>query len=272
MTKSLFDLTGRKAFVTGGGTGLGYYMARSLVKAGAKVMIAARRENTLQDASLRMNREVGGETVEWCRIDLSDPRDIADKATYAGDKLGGVDILIGNAAQDGFEPFNQVEAERINQLFQINVTANMLLTRYFLPPMQANHWGRIIFSSSIAAKRPSGNENMVVYAATKGALSSFAKAIANEVGRDGINVNSLILGVWQTEMFLDNIAKLDPAVARSITESLEGMTSLGRLGKAEELEGLIQLLASDAGSYITGTESVIDGGMNSMMRPMPSRK
>lgn len=263
-----FDLTGKTAFVTGGGTGLGYCIARGLARAGASVMIAARREDVLKASAERMTEETNGKQVLYSAVDLTDRKSIANTVEYATKALNGVDIFVGNAGQDMFEPFENVKDETIDHIFQVNVAANISLTRDFLPHMRQKKWGRLIYSSSITSHRSPADEGMTLYAATKGALNTFARAIANEFGRDGITANSLVLGVWKTEMLLDNLDRLGPEVAKVVTDAFENMTSLGRLGEGEELEGLVQLLASDAGSYITGTESVIDGGMDVMLKPV----
>ena len=144
------------------------------------------------------------------------------------------------------------------------------MTRAFLPHMRKEKWGRVLFSSSITSHRPSGVEFQSIYCATKGALNAFARAVANETGRDGVTANSLILGIWWTEMLVNVAESMGPEKGKAMSEALASMTSIGRLGNAEELEGLVQLLASDAGSYITGTESVIDGAMDVMFKPIVS--
>ncbi len=267
-----FDLTGKTALVTGGGTGLGYFMTRALLKAGAKVMIAARRVDVLDQAAQRLAREVDGAQVLTHFIDLANLADIPNKAAEIAKTLNGVDIFIGNAAQDLMEYVCEADDEKISENMQVNVTANIVLTKYFVPHMKKKRWGRLIYSASIAANRPSGDEKMAIYAATKGAVTAFTRGAANEFGRYGITANSLVIGVFGTEMLLNNLAKMPPEVAEQVKASLASMTSLGRIAQGEELEGVIQLLASNAGSYVSGTEQVIDGGLSGMMRPMAPLK
>jgi NAD(P)-dependent dehydrogenase (short-subunit alcohol dehydrogenase family) len=267
-----FDLTGKTAFVTGGGTGLGYYMARGLARSGARVMISARRQEVLAASAAKLSEESGNEVLT-CAIDLSDRKNIADVSRLAVETLGGVDIFVGNAGQEGKALAEEDPQEMLDNLMQVNFAANVSLMAAFLPHMKAKKWGRIIFSSSESSKR-AVSIGQSMYAASKGAINSFTRMSAAEVGHFGITVNSLIIGVFITEMLQTNVIDRfdqlygDGAGAKFVKD-FAANTALGRLGNPEELEGQIQLLASDAGSYITGTEVIVDGGMHMMMRPNP---
>jgi gluconate 5-dehydrogenase len=119
-----FDLTGKSAFVTGGGTGLGYFMSRGLVRSGAKVLIAARREEILKGAVKNLTLEANGNEVLYRTIDLKDRRNIRDVAEYAVSTLGGVDIFVGNAAQELDMKVDNITSEAADEIFQINVHSN----------------------------------------------------------------------------------------------------------------------------------------------------
>jgi NAD(P)-dependent dehydrogenase (short-subunit alcohol dehydrogenase family) len=112
---------------------------------------------------------------------------------------------------------------------------------------------------------------MGVYAASKGAINAFTRTLAAEVGHDNITANSLVIGFFVTDMVRhasDLLAERQgDEAARLFMQDFVGMTALGRAGRPEELEGLVQMLASDAGSYITGSNLVVDGGMSIMLRP-----
>ena len=269
-----FDLSGKTAFFTGGGTGLGYYMARGLARSGAKVMIAARRESVLREAALQLTQESNSNPVLYCTIDLNDRADLARVAKYANETLGGVDIFVGNAAQDDPEPVDGIRDETMYRLLQVNIAANIELFRAFLPKMRAKKWGRVIFSSSIGSRLSAPDTVTSVYGACKSALNAFARHAATEVGHDGITVNSIIIGLYRSQMFEDALGIIakerGEAPAKAFVESFASMTALGRFGQPHELEGVMQLLASDAGSYITGSELTVDGGMSIMMKPNPT--
>lgn len=265
-----FDLTGKTAFITGAGTGLGYYMARGLARLGARVMIAARREAVLADAAAKLAAETGG-AILTCKIDLADPASVSEAARQAGETLGGVDIFIGNAGQDGLQLIEHTTDAEVTQLFQVNLLSNIALCREFVPQMRRKKWGRIIFSSSVTAKLGTWDDGLGAYAATKGAMNSFIRVLAAEAGHDGITANSLILGVYFTDILrgvVDGIAATQgQEAAQGFLDSFSSLTTLGRLGQPDEVEGIVQLLASDAGSYITGGEIPVHGGLGTAMKP-----
>ncbi len=265
-----FDLSGKKAFVTGGSMGLGYAMARGLAKSGARVMIAARREDKLAQAKEKLETEVPGADVSYVRIDLADPVSVEAAATHAIADLGGVDIFVGNAALEIQEAIGEIKQQSCETMFQANVTANLMLTQAFAQHMREQRWGRVILSSSVMANFASPNERLSTYTSVKGALDSFTYTAAAELGRDGITVNSLNLGVFVTEM---SNAVLDAGAQREdpreVGAAYASMTCLGRFGKVENVEGIVQLLASDAGAYITAANLAVDGGLAHMVRPHP---
>jgi len=267
-----FDLTGKFAVVTGGATGLGYHMARALARSGANVLIAARRESLLKESATRLNDDpetIG--KIDWCMVDLADRGSIRAFSARAIESGGGVDIYIGNAGQDINEHLEAIKDESIDKIMQVNISANVELVRAFLPGMRAKKWGRFMFSSSVSTIVTSPHEGIGMYTATKGALNAFTRTLAAEVGHDNITANSLVIGFFVTDLVRHAEELLrktqGEAAARRFMVDFVGMTALGRAGQPEELEGLIQLLASNAGSYITGTNLVIDGGMAIMLRP-----
>jgi NAD(P)-dependent dehydrogenase (short-subunit alcohol dehydrogenase family) len=270
-----FDLTGRTAVVTGGGTGLGYFMARGLARSGATVVLAARRESVLKEAADKMAAEAPQGHVEYATVDLGDRDSIDDFARATIERFGGIDILIGNAGADLFEPVDQISYANFDQVMQINVAANIALMRAYVPHMRQQKWGRIMFSSSATSLAGSAQEGMSVYTAAKGGLNAFARTAAAELGHDNITVNSVVFGMYLTDMVKEHLKVVEAAAGidavRGFEVSFASMTAAGRLGDCQEVEGLAQLLASDAGSYITGSNLVIDGGMSAMLRPNEPR-
>jgi NAD(P)-dependent dehydrogenase (short-subunit alcohol dehydrogenase family) len=270
-----FDLTGRTAVVTGGATGLGYHMTRALASSGARVLICSRRESILKSASEQLNRAGFAGSVSYYQVDLATRASIGALTKHALSVLGGVDIYIGNAAIDCLEHLENIKDESIDAMCQVNISANIELLRAFLPHMRRQKWGRVMFTSSATTICASPHEGAGMYSAVKGALNTFTRTAAVEVGHDGITVNSLVLGMYLTDMVRDIFSQADKAhgagAGTAAMNSFACMTALGRLGECEEIEGLVQLLASDAGRYITGTNLVIDGGMSIMLRPnMPT--
>jgi len=265
-----FSLKGRLALVTGGGTGLGYHMSRALAQAGAKVLISARRADVLEAATAKLNAEPGVSNVSWHVVDLNNRDSIKALAAHAAG-LGGVDIFIGNAGQDFNEHILDIKNSSIDQIMQVNVSANVELVRAFVPHMRAQKWGRILFSSSASTVVTSPHEGICMYTATKGALNALARTLATELGHDNITANAMVIGFFHTDLTREAEELLrrtrGEEAAKAFLRDFVGMTALGRAGDPTELEGLIQLLASDAGSYITGANLAIDGGMTIMLRP-----
>jgi len=268
-----FCLKGKTAFITGGGTGLGYYMARGLMLSGARVMIAARREAVLKKAVARLTAEVSEGAISYALIDLGDSASIVEAAQQAVNQLGGVDIFVGNAGNEG-KAFVHEDQVILADVMQVNFSANVMLLKYFVPRMQEKKWGRILFSSSETSIRGLASGRSI-YAASKGALNSYARMAAIELGHDGITVNSLIIGFFLTEMLQTRAVEHsgeDESASAGVAQKHADNTAVGRIGNPAEIEGLVQLLASEAGSFITGSELLIDGGTSIMMRPNPINK
>jgi NAD(P)-dependent dehydrogenase (short-subunit alcohol dehydrogenase family) len=269
-----FDLHGRRAVVTGGATGIGYHIALALARSGAEVMIASRSVDQLRCATDAFNAERHSAPAHYRRVDLGDRSSIAALASYAVDTMGGVDIFVGNAGIDLLEPVGTMQDESIDTVVQVNLVSNLQLVRAFLPHMRANRWGRIILVSSSSTISASHCDGMTAYVAAKSGLDAAVKTIAAETGRDGITANTIVPGMFMTRIIDTTSARHEANDAeleagRAFLETMASMTMVGRGAECHEIEGLAQLLASDAGSYITGANIVIDGGLSSMMRPNP---
>jgi len=268
-TLDKFDLTGKTAVITGGGTGLGYVMARALLLLGAKVLIAARREDVLREAADKLKTECSTDSVLFHTVDLNDRDNLRDFADYAHRTLGGVDIFIGNAAYGLFKPFEDITNTELDDCVRVNFSANFELMRYFLPTMRERRWGRVLFSSSGSSILSGSLVGMSAYAAMKAALNSLVRTMAAEVSPEGVNLNALVIGCYETDMSSGERDHLNDDVGNDagnvLFEKMETNNAIGRLGIPRELEGAVQLLTSDAGSYITGQSIPVDGGMTSMI-------
>jgi NAD(P)-dependent dehydrogenase (short-subunit alcohol dehydrogenase family) len=250
MATNLFDLSGKVALVTGGSKGLGKAMARGLVEAGADVVISSRHENELRTA---LDEVLAGTSRRGAYF-VADMRkrgsaDVLAKAAL--DKLGRVDILINNAGTNKPEPIDAITDETWDAVLEINLTSVMALTRAIVPQMKARRWGRVIHISSVMGFIAKEKRN--IYAATKAALLGLARASAIDLGAFGITVNCIAPGPFLTDL---PGSILSAAEQKAFAER----TALGRWGDPRELVGAALLLASEAGSYITGATIVVDGG------------
>lgn len=247
---ALFSLSGRVALVTGGNKGLGRAMARGLASAGADVVLASRNEAELRTAADEIQSATGRRVI-YVVTDLSRREEVARLARTSLEKMGRVDILINNAGMNAPEPIDGVTDEMWDKILETNLTSVMSLTRALVPQMRSRKWGRIIHISSIMAFVSRERRN--AYSATKAALLGLAHASALELGQDGVTVNCIAPGPFLTDM---------PGKLLSADEKqqMAAATALNRWGDPSELIGPVLMLASDAGSYITGHTLVVDGG------------
>jgi NAD(P)-dependent dehydrogenase (short-subunit alcohol dehydrogenase family) len=246
----LFDLTGKVALVTGGSKGLGKAMARGLAQMGADILISSRHEEELKPA-LKEILDGTGRKGHYFVADMSkrnDARRLADQALSA---LGRVDILINNAGTNTPQAIDQIKDEDWDRVLEINLNSVMAMTRALAPQMKQRRWGRIIHISSIMAVISKEGRN--IYSATKCALVGMARASAQDLGAYGITVNCILPGPFLTDLPGRLLSDQEKKV-------FADHTALGRWGKPEELVGPALMLASDAGSYITGAAIIVDGG------------
>jgi NAD(P)-dependent dehydrogenase (short-subunit alcohol dehydrogenase family) len=250
MPTDLFDLKGRVALVTGGSQGLGLAMARGFAEAGADVVISSRSEDKLK-ASLEeilTGLDVRG---AYFVADMTDRTAVARLAQQATDAMGHVDIVVNNAGSNIPQAIDEVTDEAWDQIIELNLNSCMALTRAVVPQMKERGWGRVIHISSIMGLASKEARNS--YSASKAALIGMARASALELGRHGITVNCLAPGPFLTELPLTLLTDRQK-------EAFSQRTALERWGEPRELAGPALLLASDAGSYITGQTLVVDGG------------
>jgi len=248
---NVFDLTGKVALVTGGSKGLGKAMARGLAEAGADLVIASRSESELRPA-LDEILQGTGRRGRYVVADLSRRPEADRLARTALELMGRVDILINNAGTNVPQPIDQVKDEDWDRVLELNLSSIMALTRALVPQMKSRRWGRVIHISSIMGFVSKEGRN--VYSATKSALLGLARASALELGPHGVTVNCIAPGLFLTDL-------PNRLLSEAEKQAFVQMTAVGRWGDARELVGPVLLLASDAGSYLTGTTLVVDGGL-----------
>lgn len=250
MNHSLFDLTGKTALVTGGSKGLGKAMARIFAEAGADVFISSRSAEELQAAATEIGEGLTVK-VEWMVADMSDRAQVRALAAEAEMRFGKVDILVNNAGINNPQAIDEITDEIWDRNVEVDLTSVMALTRALVPGMKARKWGRVIHISSVLGV--GGRLKRNVYCACKAALIGLARASALDLGPYGITVNCLCPGPFLTDM---------PGKLLSAEEKqhFADRTALKRWAAPRELAGPALLLASEAGSYITGEAIVVDGG------------
>ena len=247
---TIFDLTGRVAVVTGGSRGIGKAIAHGFAEAGASVVLVSRNENELAKASAEITRATGAK-IAHVAADMSRRAEVKVLAGKALDAFGRVDVLVNNAGGNRPQPIDEVTDETWDYFLELNLSSCMALTRALVPQMKERRWGRIIYTSSILGFTSVAGRS--VYSSTKSALLGLARANAIDLGPFGITANCLAPGPFSTELTAANFTP-------EARELFASRTALGRWGETRELVGPALLLASDAGSYITGTAIVVDGG------------
>lgn len=250
MKDTMFSLVGRSALITGGSKGLGKAMALAFAEAGAEVFIASRHEAELQATAAEIRQAAGGR-VEYAVADMTARADVASLAETAAARLGKIDILVNNAGANTPQPIDQVADDVWDRLVELNLTSYMALSRAVASGMKERRWGRILHISSMLGLASAAGRN--VYSATKSALLGLARASALDLGPYNITVNCIAPGFFATDM---------PMSLLSVEQQAEvaARSALNRWGQPKELTGPALLLASEAGSYITGSVLVVDGG------------
>ncbi|MFG3349390.1 SDR family NAD(P)-dependent oxidoreductase [Streptomyces sp. NPDC048018] len=248
----LFSLSGRTALVTGGSSGIGKAIARALARAGAKVVIVARREAELKAA---VDELTGfGATAAWVSGDLGTREGVRAVAEEVAALHGEPDILVNSAGINVRPPMSDLSDEVWDRTMAVNLEAPFLLGQRFGPGMAERGFGRIIHVTSQQAHRAFVQSG--AYGVSKGALESLARSQAEAWSPYGVTANTLVPGFVMTplnERLSSDAAKVAELAAR---------TMAGRNGLAEDLEGAAVFLASRASAYVTGQALFVDGGLS----------
>ena len=243
----MFDLTGKRALVTGASGGIGREIAKALAAAGATVALSGTRVGALEDTA----KEIGGGNHPILPCNLSD-HDAVDKLVPSAEEaLGGLDILVNNAGMTRDNLFMRMKNEEWDEVLAVNLTAAFHLTRAVLRGMMKQRFGRIIGITSVVGV--AGNPGQGNYAASKAGLIGMSKALAHEVASRGITVNTIAPGYIGSAM-TDELTDKQK-------ESMLTKIPAGRLGTAAEVAAAAVFLAADESSYITGHTLNVNGGM-----------
>lgn len=251
MNNSLFSLKGRSALITGGSKGIGEAIARSFSDAGADVLISSRTTSELESTASRLV-DVSGGKVFWHQADMSNRDDVDNLGRFAIDKLGKVDILVNNAGTNIPEELSELDDVSWDRIIELNLTSCVRLARSLSVPMAKRGWGRIIYIASIMGSV--GARGRSAYCGSKAALIGMSHAQALELGESGVTVNCISPGPILTDLPRQ-------ALSQKEKDRFTAATALARWGEPSEIAGPALLLASDAGSYITGSNITVDGGV-----------
>ncbi len=248
----LFGLTGRTAFVTGGSSGIGRAIASSLARAGAKVVIIARREEQLEAVVQQIRAD--GSNAAAVPGDLSTRAGLRAVADAAERLHGEPDILVNSAANNLRPPMGELDERTWDATLDLNLTAPFMLGQRFGPGMAARGFGRIVHISSQQAHRAFVNSG--AYGVAKGGLEALARSQAEAWSEHGVTSNTLVPGFVLTPLN-ERLASNPEAVA-----GLAARTMIGRNGLAQDFAGAAVFLASAASAYVTGQSIFVDGGLS----------
>lgn len=250
-----FDLTGKRALVTGGGDGLGRQFTEALLDAGAEVIIASRRKELLDAVVTELAQKYSGISAEKC--DVTNYDDVVALAKGVGE----IDILVNNSGLAHRAPWWEEQSMDWKRIMTLNVEAPFWLSQLFLPGMIKNNWGRVINISSICGvvagderRYPGLGLHMPSYFTSKHALIGLTKFLAAQVAKSGVTVNALCPGSF------DSPANRQYFAPGPLLDAVSEATPMGRIGTDRELRTAMLFLAAPGSSFITGQALVVDGG------------
>lgn len=257
----IIDLSGKRAVVTGSSGGIGFECARALARAGADVTVNGRSRATVDKALGKLRGEFPGRAFNGAVADLH-ARDGTDAILEVAPEC---DILINNAAVNVIESVLTQPDEVFYELFELNFLSPVRLARHYMPGMLARNWGRMIFHSSEQALRPS--PDMAAYAATKAALLTTARSIAEYTRGTGVTVNTIIIGPTKSDV----TSALHEDVAARTGQTLEELEKgffasyrpaslLQRFAEGSEVANMAAYLASEHASATNGSVLSVEGG------------
>lgn len=249
----MFNLAGRVAIITGGSRGLGLQIAEALGEFGAEIVLISRKMADLDAA--KDGLAAAGIKVQAVAANLGDHGGMAALAADIGARFGRVDILVNNAGTTWGSPAEDHPLDAWNKVIGLNVTSLFLLSqalaRNFFLPQRTGSIINVASVEGLQAHHPA-LPGTIAYNTAKGAVVNLTRALAAEWGPKGVRVNAIAPGYFPSRMTAGTLAQWE--------ERLIDNTPLGKLGGPDELKGVALLLASDAGSHITGQTIVVDGG------------
>jgi NAD(P)-dependent dehydrogenase (short-subunit alcohol dehydrogenase family) len=247
-----FQLDGRVAVVTGASAGIGEALAEGLAAAGAKLVLAARREDRLEALAARLTSAGGEAHAVACDVARAD--DVERLARETLQRFGRVDVLVNNAAIVEIVPAEKEPLESFESVLDVNLTGTFRCAQRFGREMLAQRSGSIVNIASILGVVGVGQIPQAGYAASKGGVVNLTRELAAQWARRGVRVNAIAPAWFPSEMTAD---MFDDEASQ---KWMHQRTPMGRPGRVEELVGPLLFLASDAASYVTGHVLLVDGG------------
>ncbi len=257
-------LAGKRALVTGSGTGIGREIALEFARQGADVVLHYAHSGAGAESAVEEIQAMGRRSATF-KADFADLDEVAELARLAVEFLGGLDCLVNNAGITFNKPFGQVKREQFDVLYHVNVRAQFFLTQAVVDTMFAGGGGSICNVTSVHGLQ--GAPEHSVYAGTKGAIIAYTRALAVELAHQGIRVNAIAPGWVTVENYYNAIPGFSEEAAR---ESAAYAVPVARAGTPQDIAKLAAFLCCDDAAFIVGQTLVADGGTTSLMSLFPN--
>lgn len=250
----MFDLEGRTAWVTGSTQNLGWEMIKDFAKQGADVVISNRRNSKKLEEAVQTIESTYDVEVFGVQLDISDEQSVIDAVNTINNEFSTVDILVNNVGIRPHTSYDEIRIEEWNEVLATNLTGSYLCSKYVLPDMIDNEWGRLLFISGVDAYL--GTTNRIHTVTTKAGLFGLTRAFASAVGKHNVTSNCLVPGVYDTDRDPENYPGLENRY-----KVWRRRSPLGRLGQPAEFSPAVIFLASEEASFITGQTIHVNGGL-----------
>lgn len=237
----------KTALVTGSSRGIGRAIAVRLAKDGYKVIVHGAGNSQKAEETKSIIEQNGGQ-AEVITANLCDLKE----TKALGEKIGNIDVLILNASLQYRTPWQDITTDACLEQLNCNFVSSMLLIQAVADNMKKNKWGRIVTIGSVQEAKP--HPDMLVYSASKAAQTNMVQSLSLQLAKDGITVNNVAPGVIYTDRNVEALS--DPEYAKKVTDSIP----VGFYGEPKDCAGIVSLLCSDEGRYITGQNIFVDGG------------
>ena len=254
----MYLLSNKNAVITGGSDGIGFGIARSFAKNGAHLILIGREAGKLEKAKEKLSQY--RTKIHTLPADLSDISQIKPLSEQILHLFPDVDILVNNAGIGKFVPFPETDMALLDMHLNLNVKVPYFLTQQLLPSL-VKIKGNVINISSYFAHRMLPGRTTTAYSITKGAINSFTKSLAFEIGHLGVRVNAIAPGSIATPQFSRNLESLSDDQQTAFHEMIKSIYPLGKIGHINDIGNAAAFLASDLASWITGAVLAVDGGL-----------